>query len=684
MALRLIAHAQHGLEVSTEAICYSPVIPPKFTGVDFPESSSGSSAAKASPEPFSSTSYHPSSPQVFSFDADADIFEAHPPGHPSNTIFVGLTGPGSSNVINPPFTEEDKDQARSIFEKSKSANGRISGERVREFFITLKIHIEVLADIWDLADIHHHGSLDQIGFGIAFYYIMGIMRGTIKTLPRTLPPALLKTCKDAFCPKPRTPGLFSTPSSSTLPGFFSPLLTSTSAFEETTSASEETTSAFGETTSAFGTSSAFETSSVFETNSAFGTPLLPTSTSAFGPLPPLTSTSPFGTLLQPTYTSPFGTLPQPTFTSPFGTLPQPTFTSPFGTLLQPTSTSTFGTSPPTSASAFGIPSSTLSAPVPPPINTSSSLSSTEHYKAQVEEQRKLLALIQAQQEEQSKIHRIYLRELLNQQQKQAKLMEEIFEPFYRKTLTRFAQHPLGTAFDGPYPSDIKTIIDNGRQLSKMMEDYHSAITATESAKSLDFLDAFRGFSISGDKNSPGFNVNHSDTGVSILEEKSGLGPTGVATYPENAKELVEFDLGTFSSLPGQYSRAAELGSSAQQSHHNPYSQHQQQQQQQQQHQHQHQQQQQQQQQQHAQQQQFAQQYSNLAHGLANTDSFVQLEAAYTGYIPPPPPRAPQDRSSPTESSASSSPHLPQTKGTRAPQYREPDPPKRAPEFHFDV
>lgn len=50
-----------------------------------------------------------------------------------------------------------------------------------------RLPTQTLAQIWELADIHHHGYLDATSFIIAMYLIQGSMSGTLKTIPATLP-----------------------------------------------------------------------------------------------------------------------------------------------------------------------------------------------------------------------------------------------------------------------------------------------------------------------------------------------------------------------------------------------------------------------------------------------------------------------------------------------------------------
>ncbi|KIV91914.1 hypothetical protein PV10_06405 [Exophiala mesophila] len=88
----------------------------------------------------------------------------------------------------------DKARFDSIFATvDRSGRGFITGDQAVEFFGNARLPEEVLAQIWDLADINSEGQLSKDEFAVAMYLIRQ-QRGTRDgrgVLPSTLPPALI-------------------------------------------------------------------------------------------------------------------------------------------------------------------------------------------------------------------------------------------------------------------------------------------------------------------------------------------------------------------------------------------------------------------------------------------------------------------------------------------------------------
>jgi epidermal growth factor receptor substrate 15 len=87
------------------------------------------------------------------------------------------------------------DQIFSTIDRNNS--GFISGEQAVEFFGNARLPEEILAQIWDLADMNSEGRLDKDGFAVAMYLIRQ-QRGTKDgrgNLPTTLPSALIPPSK---------------------------------------------------------------------------------------------------------------------------------------------------------------------------------------------------------------------------------------------------------------------------------------------------------------------------------------------------------------------------------------------------------------------------------------------------------------------------------------------------------
>lgn len=101
---------------------------------------------------------------------------------------------GEGWVIGP----QDKARFDQVFGTIDRGNtGFISGEQAVEFFGNARLPEEILAQIWDLADMNSEGRLDKDGFAVAMYLIRQ-QRGTKDgrgILPSTLPPALVPPSK---------------------------------------------------------------------------------------------------------------------------------------------------------------------------------------------------------------------------------------------------------------------------------------------------------------------------------------------------------------------------------------------------------------------------------------------------------------------------------------------------------
>ena len=97
---------------------------------------------------------------------------------------------GDGWVVNP----ADKAKFDQIFAGVDKANqGFITGDQAVEFFSNSRLPEEILASIWDLADINGEGRLNKDQFAVAMYLIRQ-QRGTKDgrgALPTTLPPALV-------------------------------------------------------------------------------------------------------------------------------------------------------------------------------------------------------------------------------------------------------------------------------------------------------------------------------------------------------------------------------------------------------------------------------------------------------------------------------------------------------------
>ncbi|KAK9762496.1 hypothetical protein K7432_011712 [Basidiobolus ranarum] len=102
---------------------------------------------------------------------------------------------GSTNASLVPFTEEDRTNYSRIFNNCKPRNGCLDGDTARDLLMKSKLPIDVLGQIWSLADTQNRGRLDQVEFSIAMYFVQHFMSGKIKVMPTQLPPELLSAAR---------------------------------------------------------------------------------------------------------------------------------------------------------------------------------------------------------------------------------------------------------------------------------------------------------------------------------------------------------------------------------------------------------------------------------------------------------------------------------------------------------
>ena len=188
------------------------------------------------------------------------LYEAASRRSPTSAIPRQFSGPGSSQrgqspVLRQPYgapsqaTQQPKgDWLISPEEKSKYDNfftkldterkGYITGEQAVRFFSDSALPEEILASIWDLADINSEGQLNQDEFAVAMYLIRQ-QRGADKPpLPVNLPPALIPPSmrtQPRPAQQPTAPAFNNAAYSSQLPKSASEDLFGLDAFSSTTS-----------------------------------------------------------------------------------------------------------------------------------------------------------------------------------------------------------------------------------------------------------------------------------------------------------------------------------------------------------------------------------------------------------------------------------------------------------------
>ncbi|ORX82089.1 hypothetical protein K493DRAFT_320527 [Basidiobolus meristosporus CBS 931.73] len=116
-----------------------------------------------------------------------------------------LYGPSGSSLV--PLTNEDLAKFSRIFNNCNPKDGDLDGEAARDLLMRSKLPIDVLGQIWNLADTRNRGRLDQSEFIIAMYFVQHFMNGTIKAIPSHLPPELLSSAKGGQMGSPAVEGV---------------------------------------------------------------------------------------------------------------------------------------------------------------------------------------------------------------------------------------------------------------------------------------------------------------------------------------------------------------------------------------------------------------------------------------------------------------------------------------------
>ncbi|KAF9905012.1 hypothetical protein EC991_002075 [Linnemannia zychae] len=150
------------------------------------------------------------SPALINIDAPLPHFEGITPAKSADSP---LSGSSNTPVVShstgsePTITEGDRTKYASMFMACGPVNGLLDGDNARGVFLKSKLPVDKLSQIWGLADTKARGSLDLTDFTIAMFYIQRTMDGSIKSLPTTLPPSVLKAASGAAT----GPGLMSSP-----------------------------------------------------------------------------------------------------------------------------------------------------------------------------------------------------------------------------------------------------------------------------------------------------------------------------------------------------------------------------------------------------------------------------------------------------------------------------------------
>ncbi|XP_008065173.1 epidermal growth factor receptor substrate 15 isoform X3 [Carlito syrichta] len=140
VALRLVACAQNGLEVSLSSLNLA-VPPPRFHDTSSPLLISGTSATEL---PWAVKS-------------------------------------------------EDKTKYDAIFDSLNPVDGFLSGDKVKPVLLNSKLPVDILGRVWELSDIDHDGMLDRDEFAVAMFLVYCALEK--EPVPMSLPPALVPPSK---------------------------------------------------------------------------------------------------------------------------------------------------------------------------------------------------------------------------------------------------------------------------------------------------------------------------------------------------------------------------------------------------------------------------------------------------------------------------------------------------------
>lgn len=132
-----------------------------------------------------------------------------PPGPPTSAIQPPpsriqpqMSGQG---IRVPPLTPDKINQYKALFEKSGGAQtGYLDGQQARSVFERARLSVEILSQIWELADVEKRGVLNLTEFIIAMHLLASFKSGAMTTLPTVLPPGLYEAASRRGPARPLT------------------------------------------------------------------------------------------------------------------------------------------------------------------------------------------------------------------------------------------------------------------------------------------------------------------------------------------------------------------------------------------------------------------------------------------------------------------------------------------------
>lgn len=143
------------------------------------------------PQYTGSQSLQPQTTGTSRFGAGAPILPSRPVVQSNQSNTGSLIQPQSTGLTSQwDVTPMEKANADKFFDQlDELKRGYIEGDVAVPFMLQSKLPEDVLAQIWDLADLHNDGRLTRDGFAVAMHLTQKKLTG--KNIPATLPPSLV-------------------------------------------------------------------------------------------------------------------------------------------------------------------------------------------------------------------------------------------------------------------------------------------------------------------------------------------------------------------------------------------------------------------------------------------------------------------------------------------------------------
>ncbi|ORY90598.1 hypothetical protein BCR43DRAFT_480607 [Syncephalastrum racemosum] len=111
---------------------------------------------------------------------------------------TGTTADTYTEVI----SASDRDKYLNLFARQPLEEGCLSAETAIRVFARSRLSNDILAQIWNLADVRKAGNLNQTEFVIAMHYIAKLMDGSIQHLPSHLPSSVYRSASGSIQSSP--------------------------------------------------------------------------------------------------------------------------------------------------------------------------------------------------------------------------------------------------------------------------------------------------------------------------------------------------------------------------------------------------------------------------------------------------------------------------------------------------